>query len=149
MDLPQKNLVKLSCISTVSPRLKLCIIYASFTHLKLWKPTYEQPSIQAKLQKLAKQHNSFDKLVQHDPLMQKLQKEIAQEGYKLTWKSKNILPAVPYEELAAYCLSMKIGAYHQNKKMVNAPAIQYFYNGLETSIAPLSQGRITGGFSKT
>ncbi|WP_277546396.1 hypothetical protein [Brevibacillus laterosporus] len=34
--------------------------------------------------------------------MQKLQKEIAQEGYKLTWKSKNILPAVPYEELAAY-----------------------------------------------
>lgn len=50
--------------------------------LRLWKPTYEQPSIQAKLQKLAKQHNSFDKLVQHDPLMQKLQKEIAQEGYK-------------------------------------------------------------------
>ncbi|MBA4532010.1 hypothetical protein [Brevibacillus halotolerans] len=94
--------MKLSCISTVSPRLKLCIIYASFTHLKLWKPTYEQPSIQAKLQKLAKQHNSFDKLVQHNPLMQKLQKEIAQEGYKLTWKSKNILPAVPYEELAAY-----------------------------------------------
>ncbi|GIN99641.1 hypothetical protein J5TS2_03100 [Brevibacillus halotolerans] len=83
------------------------------THLKLWKPTYEQPSIQVKLQKLAKQHNSFDKLVQHDPLMQKLQQEIAQEGYKLTWKSKNILPAVPYEELAAYYsyLSNEIRSY--------------------------------------
>ncbi|CCF13302.1 hypothetical protein BLGI_1211 [Brevibacillus laterosporus GI-9] len=84
--------------------------------------------------------------------MQKLQKEIAQEGYKLTWKSKNILPAVPYEELAAYYSYL---SKHEDWSLSSeqedgiCSAIHHFYNGLETSIAPLSQGRITGGFSKT
>ncbi|WP_147304259.1 hypothetical protein [Brevibacillus sp. VP] len=44
--------------------------------------------------------------------------------------------------------NMKIGAYNQQKHLLYAPAVQHFYSSLETSIAPLSQELITGGFSK-
>ncbi|MED2006134.1 hypothetical protein P4V86_22680 [Brevibacillus laterosporus] len=44
--------------------------------------------------------------------------------------------------------NMKIGAYNQQKHLLYTPAVQQFYSSLKTSIAPLSQGLITGGFSK-